>query len=60
LPDVTPEAVRVLADAAGLPLIGDDVLEVTYRLNAFLAALAPLRDLALEEVPPLPAEPGAP
>ena len=55
--ELTPETVRALADAAGLPLTDDDAVEVTHRLNAFLVALAPLSTLGLESVPPLPLEP---
>jgi hypothetical protein len=57
--DVTPEAVRVLAEAAGLSLTAADAVEIAHRMNAFLVALAPLATLGLERVPPLPLDPDA-
>lgn len=53
--DLTPSDVRALATAYGLSLTGDDLSEVTHRLNAMRDALAPLGELALEAV--LPAAP---
>ncbi|MBI1737135.1 MAG: hypothetical protein HYR51_18340 [Candidatus Rokubacteria bacterium] len=55
--EVTPEAVRTMAEAAGLPLSADDAAEVTHRINAFLHALGPLAALSLERVRPLPLDP---
>ncbi|HEU5320870.1 MAG TPA: hypothetical protein VFX28_08705 [Methylomirabilota bacterium] len=54
MPDLTPPAVRVFAAALGLALDGEDLEEVTHRLNAFLDALAPLDDLGLDGVEPAP------
>jgi aspartyl-tRNA(Asn)/glutamyl-tRNA(Gln) amidotransferase subunit A len=53
--DLTPDRVRALADALGVPLSADDVDEVTHRLNAFLDAQTPLADLPLDSVEPVPA-----
>jgi hypothetical protein len=53
MPDLTTDHVVALAAAAGVPLLPDDVVEVTHRLNALLDALAPLADLPLETVEPL-------
>lgn len=52
--DVTPDAVRAMAEAAGLPLTAEDAVEVAHRMNAFRHALAPLAALGLDRVPPLP------
>lgn len=57
MPDLTREEVRAMAEALRLPLAAEDLAEVTHRLNAFLEALAPLRELALEGVEPVPAPP---
>ena len=54
MPDVTPEAARAMAEAAGLHLTADDAVEVAHLINAFLVALAPLSTLALDRVRPLP------
>jgi hypothetical protein len=54
MPDLTPDQVAALAAAAGLTLDGDDLAEVTHRLNAYLEALVPLGDLPLETVEPTP------
>ena len=55
--ELTPDEVRAIADAAGLPISDDDLREVTHRLNAFLEALAPLASLPLERVEPWPTLP---
>lgn len=52
--DLTTEQVGALAAALGLPATPDDVAEVTHRLNALLEALAPLAELPLERVEPVP------
>jgi hypothetical protein len=52
--DLTTEQVGALAAALGLPVTADDVAEVTHRLNALIDALAPLAELPLETVEPLP------
>jgi hypothetical protein len=54
MPDLTPEQVRAQVEALGLPVTDDDVMEVTHRLNGFLDALAPLADLPLRDVEPVP------
>ena len=54
MPDLTPQQVSALALAAGLAISDDDLVEVTHRLNAFLEALTPLADLALDAVEPTP------
>jgi hypothetical protein len=59
MPDLGPTDVRALAVAAGLPLTDDDLAEVTHRINAFVDALAPLAELPLEAVEPLPLAPEA-
>jgi hypothetical protein len=58
--DLSPAQVSALAAAAGLSLAGDDLAEVTHRVNAFVEALAPLRDLPLDGVEPLPLAPETP
>ena len=55
--NLTPEQVATLAQAGGLRVSGDDLPEVTVRVNAFLDGLAPLDDLPLESVQPVPALP---
>jgi hypothetical protein len=52
--DLTTEQVGALAAALGLPVTADDLAEVTHRLNALIEALAPLADLPLETVEPVP------
>ena len=52
--DLTPDQVAAMAAAAGLAISGDDLLEVTHRLNAYLEALGPLADLPLDTVEPTP------
>jgi hypothetical protein len=59
MPDLGPTDVRALVAAAGLPLTDDDLREVTHRINAFVDALAPLAELPLEAVEPLPLAPEA-
>jgi Asp-tRNA(Asn)/Glu-tRNA(Gln) amidotransferase C subunit len=54
MPDLTQAEVAALANAAGLPMTPDDLVEVTHRLNAFLEALAPLAALPLDTVEPVP------
>jgi aspartyl-tRNA(Asn)/glutamyl-tRNA(Gln) amidotransferase subunit A len=53
--DLTADQVRRLSSALALPIAAGDVDEVTHRLNAFVAALAPLADLSLDSVDPVPA-----
>jgi hypothetical protein len=55
--DLDPARVAALADALGLSLAGEDLVEVAHRLNAFLDALAPLAVLPLDSVEPVPAPP---
>ena len=57
MPDLTPDQVRALAEAAGLSLRDDDLAEVTHRVNAFVDALTPLAALPLDTVEPLPVAP---
>jgi hypothetical protein len=52
--DLTIDQVGALAAALGLPVTADDLAEVTHRLNALIEALAPLADLPLETVEPVP------
>lgn len=49
-----------MAAALGLGVTPDDVAEVTHRLNALLEALAPLADLPLDAVEPVPLGPDEP
>ncbi len=60
--DLTTEQVGALAAALELPVTPDDVAEATHRLNALIEALAPLTELPLETVEPVPGlgEPPAP
>ena len=57
--DLTPSEVAALAAVHGLHLAGDDLTEVTHRLNAMRDALAPLAGLALDTVTPSPPSPDA-
>ena len=57
--DLTRPQVQALAAALALTLDGEDLDEVTHRLNAFLEALAPLADLPLGDVEPVPTLPPA-
>ena len=52
--DLTTGEISALAAALGLPVTPEDVTEVTHRLNALIEALAPLADLPLEMVEPVP------
>jgi hypothetical protein len=52
--DLTTDQVGALAAALGLPVTADDLAEVTHRLNALIEALAPLAELPLETVEPVP------
>ena len=54
---LTTEQVGTLAQAAGLRVSTDDLPEVTVRVNAFLVGLAPLDELPLDSVQPIPALP---
>ena len=54
MPDLTQAEVAALANAAGLPMTPEDLVEVTHRLNAFLEALAPLAALPLDAAEPVP------
>ena len=58
--DLTTEQVGALAAALGLPVTPDDVTEVTHRLNALIEALAPLKELPLETIEPVPGVGGVP
>ena len=57
MPDLPPADVQALAAAFGLRLAGEDLAEVTHRLNAMRDALAPLADLPLDTVLPAPPTP---
>ena len=59
-PGLTTDQVAAMAAALGLPVTPDDVAEVTHRLNALLEALAPLADLPLDAVEPVPLAPDEP
>jgi hypothetical protein len=48
-----------MAAALRLTLTGDDLTEVTHRLNALLEALEPLAALPLDGVEPVPVYPDA-
>ncbi len=54
---LTAEQVATLAQAGGLLVSAEDLPEVTVRVNAFLHGLAPLDDLPLDSVQPIPALP---
>jgi len=49
-----PAEVEAMAAALRLTLTGEDLTEVTHRLNALLEALTPLDALVLDEVDPVP------
>ena len=53
--DLTEPEVRAMGRALGLDIAGDDLSEVTHRLNAFIEALAPLGDLPAGGPEPVPA-----
>jgi hypothetical protein len=55
--ELTPDQVRALAAGAGLPLDGDDLAEVTHRLNAFVEVLGGLAALDLTGAEPAPTPP---
>jgi hypothetical protein len=55
--ELTPDQVRAFAGAAGLPLDGADLAEVTHRLNAFVEVLGALAALDLTGAEPAPAPP---
>ena len=57
VPDLTPAEVAALAAAYRLPVAGEDLTEVTHRLNAMRDALAPLAALPLNSVEPTPPTP---
>ncbi len=58
--ELTPDQVHALATAAGLPLDGPDLAEVTHRLNAFVEVLGGLAALDLSGAEPAPAPPPPP
>ena len=58
--DLTTGEIGALAAALGLPVTPEDVTEVTHRLNALIEALAPLTELPLETVEPIPGLDGLP
>ena len=55
MPDLTPEKLLVLADAAGLRLLDEDVEPLTLQLNALIEGLGTLDAHDLDGVAPLPA-----
>ena len=57
--DLSEAEVRALGAALGLAIAPDDLVEVTHRLNAFVAALVPLGDLPAggPEAVPAPVDP---
>lgn len=55
--ELTPEQVEAMGAALGLPMMPEDLIEVTHRLNALIEALAPLATLPLESAEPVPLEP---
>ena len=57
MPDLTTAEVQALAAALELPMRGEDLVEVTHRLNAFLEALGPLAALPLVTAGPVPTLP---
>jgi len=58
--ELTPDQVRALAAAAGLPLHDGDLAEVTHRLNAFVDVLGGLAAIDLTAAEPAPAAPPDP
>ncbi len=53
--DLSQAEVRGVGRALGLDIAGDDLAEVTHRLNAFVEALAPLGSLPPGGPEPVPA-----
>ena len=53
--DLSQSEVRGMGRAIGLDIAGDDLAEVTHRLNAFIEALVRLADVAADAPEPLPA-----
>lgn len=53
--DLTAAQVSAMGGALGLDITGDDLTEVTHRLNAFIEALAPLGELPAGGPEPVPA-----
>jgi hypothetical protein len=60
MPELTPDQVRAMAAALGVPVTAEDVAEVTHRLNGFVHALAPLAELPLDAEEPVPMWPELP
>jgi hypothetical protein len=60
LTELTAAEVRALAAAVGLPIDGEDLAEVTYRLNAFVDVLGALAALDLAGAEPSPTLPVGP
>lgn len=58
--ELTAAEVHALAAAVGLPLDGEDLAEVTHRLNAFVDVLGALAALDLAAAEPSPAPPADP
>ena len=52
--DLTQEQVRAMGVAAGLNITDEDLIEVTYSLNAILETLGEINPPGLESVEPLP------
>ncbi|HVQ78220.1 MAG TPA: amidase [Candidatus Binatia bacterium] len=52
--DLSTRSVRAFANALRLPMAPGDLDEVTHRLNAFVAAMAPVGALPLDAVEPVP------
>ena len=53
--ELSEAEVAALGRAAGLPILPEDLPEVTVRVNVFVEALTALDELPLDSVQPLPA-----
>ena len=54
MPDLTPDQVRVLLNVLDIDAGGEDLAEITYRVNAAQEVLASLEHPDLDTAEPLP------
>ena len=57
MPDVTPDQVKILAHSVGLQVDGEDLAEVTHRLNVIVAGVERFSHPGLDSVDPVPFPP---
>lgn len=53
--DLQESEIRAMGATLGLTMTREDLVEVTHRLNAFIEALLPLTELAVDGPEPVPA-----